>query len=101
MNQEKSMHIKEDFANSLMKGRIIVFLSIFFGFASFVAVFCFLFPSYLTTPDLRKAYPVPLLRVILMILLIASFLLALVSFLLSKQKRLALTGILFSASAIL
>jgi lathosterol oxidase len=95
------MSLKEDFANSFMKGRISGFLSIFFGVASFLAVLCFLFPSYLTTPDLREAYPVPLLRIILMILLIASFLLALVSFLLSKQKRLALTGILFSTAAIL
>jgi len=95
------MPIKEDFASSFMKGRISGFLSIFFGVASFIAVLCFLFPSYLTTPDLRKAYPVSLLRVILMVLLIASFLLALVSFLLSRQKRLALTGILFSTAAIL
>jgi len=95
------MPIKEDFANSFMKGKISGFLSIFFGVASLLAVLCFLFPSYLTTPDLRKAYPVPLLRVILMILLIASFLLALVSFLLSRQKRLALIGILFSTAAIL
>jgi len=62
------MPIKEDFANSFMKGRISGFLSIFFGVASFIAVLCFLFPSYLTTPDLRKAYPVSLLRVILMVL---------------------------------
>ena len=57
------MPIKEDFASSFMKGRISGFLSIFFGVASFMAVLCFLFPSYLTTPDLRKAYPVSLLRV--------------------------------------
>src|SRR5262249_38720737 len=95
------MPIKEDFASSFGKGRISGFLSIFFGVASFIAVLCFLFPSYLTTPDLRQAYPVPLLRIILMILLIASFLLALVSFLLSKRKKLALTGVLFSAAAIL
>jgi hypothetical protein len=42
MNQEKSMPIKEDFANSFMKGRISGFLSIFFGVASFLAVLCFL-----------------------------------------------------------
>ncbi len=95
------MPIKEDFANSFGKGRISGFLSIFFGVASFIAVLCFLFPSYLTTPDLRNAYPLPLLRIILMILLIASFLLALASFLLSKRKKLALIGVLFSTAAIL
>jgi lathosterol oxidase len=86
------MPIKEDFANSFGKGRISGFLSIFFGVASFIAVLCFLFPSYLTTPDLRNAYPLPLLRIILMILLIASFLLALVSFLLSRRKNCSADG---------
>ena len=40
------------------------------------------------TTDLRKAYPVEILRVILMVLLIASFILGLISFLLNRQKRL-------------
>ena len=95
------MPIKQDFANSFGKGRISCFLSIFFGVASFVAVLCFLFPSYLTTPDLRRAYPIEILRTLLMILLIASFILGLVSFLLNKQKRLAVIGLLFSGAAIL
>ena len=95
------MPIKQDFANSFGKGRISGFLSIFFGVASFVAVLCFLFPSYLTTPDLRRAYPIEIIRTLLLILLIASFILGLVSFLLNKQKRLAIIGLLFSGAAIL
>jgi lathosterol oxidase len=95
------MPVKDDFAQSFGKGRISGFLSIFFGVAALFAVLCFLFPSWLTTPDLRRAYPVSLLRLILMLLLIASFMLALISFLLSRQKRLALAGVLFSGLAIL
>lgn len=95
------MPIKEDFAQSFGQGRISGYLSIFFGVAGFLAVLCFMFPSYLTVPDLRQSYPVPLLRKLLMLALIVSFVLALVSFLLSRQKRLALTGVLFSGAAIL
>ncbi len=95
------MPVKEDFAKSFGQGWISGYLSVFFGVASFIAVLCFLFPSYLTTPDLRKEYPVEILRVILMVLLIASFILGLISFLLNRQKILALTGILFSSAAIL
>ena len=95
------MPIKEDFAKSFGQGWISGYLSVFFGVASFIAVLCFHFPSWLTTPDLRKAYPIPILRSILMVLLITSFILGLISFLLNRQKRLALTGILFSALAIL
>jgi len=95
------MPVKADFAKSFGQGWISGYLSVFFGVLSFIAVLCFMFPSYLTTPDLRKAYPVEILRVILMVLLIASFILGLVSFLLNKQKRLAVTGILFSAAAIM
>ena len=95
------MPVKEDFAKSFGNGWISGYLSVFFGVLSFIAVLCFMFPSYLTTPDLRQAYPVEILRVILMVLLIASFILGLISFLLNRQKRLAITGILFSAAAIM
>ena len=95
------MPVKQDFAQSFGQGWISGYLSIFFGVLSFIAVLCFMFPSYLTTPDLRVAYPVDILRVILMVLLIASFILGLISFLLNRQKRLAVTGIMFSAAAIM
>ncbi|HZS10077.1 MAG TPA: sterol desaturase family protein [Blastocatellia bacterium] len=95
------MPVKDDFAKSFGKGRISGYLSIFFGALSFLAVLCFLYPSYLTFPDLRKAYPIPVIRLVLMLSLIVSFMLALVSFLLSRRTRLALTGVLFSGLAIL
>ena len=95
------MPIKNDFAQSFGQGRISGYFSVFFGVLSFFAVLCFLFPSYLTIPDLRAAYPVPLIRTLLMVSLFVSFILALLSFLLSRQKRLALTGVLFSGAAVL
>lgn len=95
------MQIKDDFAKSFGKGWISGYLSIFLGVASLIAVLCFMFPSWFTTPDLRVNYPVALFRVILMILLLGSFACALISFLLSRQKRLALLGIAFSGIAIL
>ena len=95
------MPVKNDIASSFGKGTISGYFSIFFGVAGFLAVLCFLFPSYLTSPALRASYPIPIFRTLLMLALIVSFVLALVSLLLSRQKRLALTGVLFSGAAIL
>ncbi len=44
-------------------GRISGVLSVALGGSSLLAVLCFQFPELLTTPDLRSAYPVPLLRI--------------------------------------
>ncbi len=82
------------------EGRISGYLSIFLAVLSLGAVVCFHFPEYFTTPEFREAYPVPVLRWMLLACLLLSFGFAFTSFFLSGRTRLGLTGILVSALAI-
>ena len=75
------------------EGKISGYLSIFLAVLSVGAVVCFHFPEYFTTPEFRAVYPVELLRWMLLACLVASFGFALRSFLVSPNKRLALTAV--------
>ena len=57
-------------------GRISGYLSCALGILSFLAVLCFLFPSYLTTAELRAAYDVEFLKTVLMVGMIFSLVFA-------------------------
>jgi sterol desaturase/sphingolipid hydroxylase (fatty acid hydroxylase superfamily) len=57
------------------------------------AVLCLSFPDFLTIPDARKVYNVTLIRFILHLVLIAGFLLGVVSIVLRRQKVLGLTAL--------
>ena len=83
------------------EGFISGYLSILFGLVSFGAVICFLFPEYFTTPEFRAYYPLDAIRALLLACLVSSYLFSLVSFVLSRQAGLALTGAFFSTLAIL
>lgn len=56
------------------------------------AVLCFHFPNYLTMPDLRPHYPVPYIRALLHLDLVAAFLLGVTSVVLRQNKALGLVG---------
>ena len=84
----------------LGEGEISGYLSIFLAVISLGAVICFHFPEYFTTPEFRSAYPVEILRYVLLVCLILAFGFAITSFLLSRQAKLAFTGVLLSALAI-
>ena len=61
MNEEyqyKEREINKNAANEfrLGEGRISGFLSLILGVLSLLAVFAYLYPSYLTTTELRKTY---------------------------------------------
>lgn len=43
------------------------------GMIELFAVVCFHFPEFLTMPELRSLYPVPYVRVLLSLILLASF----------------------------
>lgn len=83
------------------EGYISGYLSILFGLVSLGTVVCFLFPEYLTTPEFRVHYPLTVIRGLLLGCLIASYLFSVVSFLLSRRSKLALTGAVFSTAAVL
>ena len=81
-------------------GNISGYTACTLGVLSFLAVLCYLFPSYLTTPDLRQAYDGETLKVVLMAGIWASFGFALLTFILGKRRRLGAIGATFSAVAL-
>ena len=75
------------------EGKISGYISIFLGLLSLLAVFCFWFPEWLTSPEFREVYTGKSMVILLTATIIASFFFALLSFLLSKSKRYALIGL--------
>ncbi len=82
------------------EGRISGYLSVFLSAIALGAVVCFQFPEYFTTAEFRVHYPIEVLRWVLLGCLVLSFGFALTSFLLSRKPRLAFTGVMISALAI-
>ena len=66
--------------------------SILLGFVGLGAVLCFHFPTLLTIPDARTAYPLPIIRGLLHLTLVAGFLLGFTSVMLRQNKTLGLIG---------
>ena len=77
----------------LGEGRISGLLAVFLGLLSVAAVLCFHFPEWLTTPELRRTYPVDLLRRLLLVGMIGAGAFGLLSVFLSRSKRLGLLGV--------
>ena len=69
-------------------------LSAMLGFIGLGAVICFHFPQYLTMPELRAHYPLPYIRALLHLILVAGFLLGTISVCLRYNKALGLAGII-------
>jgi len=70
------------------------------GILSFLAVLCYLFPSYLTTTDLRQAYDGESLQLVLMIGIWVSLGFAVLTFILGKRRKLGAIGATFSIIAL-
>ncbi len=77
----------------LGEGRISGYLSVALGTLSVLAVLCFMFPDYLTTPSLRAGYDLRLLRKLLAAGMVFSAGFGLLTFVLNRQKRLGALGI--------
>ena len=75
-------------------------VSIFLAVLAMAAVLCFHYPEYCTTPEFRELYTGEMMKTVLMAVIVASFFFATVSFLLSRRKKLAVTGIVISAMAV-
>lgn len=63
------------------------------------AVFCFHYPWLLTMPELRGLYPIPYVRALLHLVLVAAFVLGVLSICLRQSKVLGLTGIALTLAA--
>src|SRR5580765_5816516 len=76
-------------------------LSAFFGLLAFGAVVCLHFPQLLSSPELRPHYPMPLMRGLIQVVIVAAIILGVASAFLRKKKILGLTGMLFALTATL
>ncbi|PKH50889.1 sterol desaturase [Tenacibaculum sp. Bg11-29] len=82
------------------EGRISGAISIFLGCLSLVGILCFKFPEQLTTPEFREVYTAEIVENLMLGGIIATFLFALVSILLNKNKQNAVIGICLGALTI-
>jgi lathosterol oxidase len=83
------------------EGRFSAYVAFTLGALSVLAVLCFRFPEYLTTPDLREAYDVDLLRNLLRASMTASLALGAFAFARSRDaKRFAALGLLLTGLAV-
>jgi len=83
------------------EGKISGCCAIFLGLLSLLGVICFKYPEWLTTPEFREVYTGESMKILLTSVIIASFFFALLSFLLSKQKKWALIGMLICTASII
>ncbi|MEJ7587964.1 MAG: sterol desaturase family protein [Ferruginibacter sp.] len=83
------------------EGKISGYSSIFLGLLSFFGVICFKYPEWLTTPEFREVYTGESMKLLLTSAIIASFFFAVLSFILSSKKKLALIGILICTASII
>ena len=76
-------------------------LSVALGAIGLGAVICFRFPAWFTMPELRALYPLPYVRALLHLVLVAAFLLGAVSAGLRHRKVLGLAGMALTLAAAL
>ena len=84
----------------LGQGKISASLACSLGILSFLAVLCFKFPSYLTTPELRETYNLTFLRSLLQFGIIGALAFGMLTFMIGKFRRIAGIGVLFCAGAL-
>lgn len=82
------------------EGKISGAVSIFLGALSLAGILCFKFPEQLTTPEFREVYTPALVENLMLGAIIATFLFALVSILLAKNKKLAVYGVALGTIAV-
>lgn len=76
--------------------------SVFLGSLGLLGVLVLWFPEWLSTARFRSLYPLPLLRVLIKVVIVAGFVTACISLLLRRRKVLGLTGgVLAVAAAVL
>ncbi|MGI4806947.1 MAG: sterol desaturase family protein [Janthinobacterium lividum] len=84
----------------LGEGRISGYLSVAFGTLSLLAVLCFIFPDYLTTPSLRAGYDLGVMRTLLAAGMVFSGGFGVLTFALNRRKRLGALGLLLTGIAL-
>ena len=85
--------LKTTEAQSLGHGWISGVFAVALGILGLGAVLCFHYPEWLTMPELRGRYPLPYIRGLVHVVLVAAFVLGTVSVWLRRNKALGLTAI--------
>ena len=75
-------------------------LAVGLGVLAVAAVLCLHFPQWLTLPELRARYPLPLVRTAIDVAILAVLALSAVSLLLRRRKALGLAGLALAATAL-
>jgi lathosterol oxidase len=75
-------------------------LSVALGLLAVIAVLCLHFPDWLTLPELRERYPLPLVRTAIDLGILTTFILAGLSLLLRRRKALGIAGLALGALAL-
>ena len=80
------------------EGRISGYLSFTLGFLSLLAVFCYLYPAYLTTTNLRTVYDAKQLQLVLKYAMYFSLLFGFLTLIFNKAryKKLGLVGVVLT-----
>ena len=84
---------------SWVNGRITGYLSGFIGSLSLLAVLAYLFPAYLTTPELRQVYDASMLQWVLQVAIWVALICGAANWFLNKRKRWGVAGIGFALMA--
>lgn len=91
--REREVTLNKDKEFNIGDGRISGYSSVFLGALSLLAVLAYLFPSYLTTTELRNVYDAEQLQHVLKYGMYFSLFFGALTFVLNKRKRLGSIGI--------
>lgn len=97
--REREVEARPEKEFSIGNGRISGYTSVFLGGLSLAAVLAFLFPSYLTTTELRAAYDADTLQQVLKYGMWFSLFCGITTFVIDKRKRLGFAGIVLTGIA--
>ncbi len=75
------------------EGKISGAIAIFLSSLTLIGLLCFKFPEWLTTPDFREIYTAEMVEKLMLIAIISAFIFTLISFVLSKNKKYAVTAL--------
>lgn len=75
-------------------------VSVLLGACGLAGVLCFHFPSLLTTADLRALYPIPIMRALIHIILIAAFALGVVALTFKQARAAGAIGMALALAAV-
>lgn len=97
--QERVVIPKPDKEFRFSTGRASGYISFFLGVLSVLGVLAFLYPSHLTTTELRAAYDAEMLQGVLKYGMYFSLFFGLLTFVISKRRRMGFAGIVLTMIA--